>query len=80
MFFVSTSAPIEFEDKPAGILGVNKVVIRFPTRFDPTLDVWEEIVDFHVSSTSRSGWTRMVSRNLSQNNYREKVQTDLGNE
>ena len=70
MFFVSTSAPIEFEDKPAGILGVNKVVIRFPTRFDPTLDVWEEIVDFHVSSTSRSGGTRMGFRNLSQINYR----------
>ena len=46
MVFVSS---IGFEDKPAGILGVNKVVIRFPTRFDPTPDVWEEIVDFHHS-------------------------------
>ena len=49
VFFVSLSVCIEFEDKPAGILGVNKVVIRFPTRFDPTPDVWEEIVDFHHS-------------------------------
>ena len=37
---------IEFENKPAGILLVNRVVMILPTGFGPIADVWRDILDF----------------------------------
>ena len=37
---LAAAVVLEFEDKPAGILLVNKVVMILPTGFGPIADVW----------------------------------------
>ena len=46
MVLLAAALVLEFEDKPAGILLVNKVVMILPTGFGPIGDVWRDILDF----------------------------------